>query len=76
MIRKGGDVMSGLVLPAGATWRKSSHSGKNGNCVELACLPGERVAVRNSRDPQGGSLIYETSRMAAFMAGVKSGDLR
>lgn len=37
-------------------WRKSSHSGvQQGDCVELADL-GNAIAVRDSKDPEGGLL--------------------
>jgi len=35
------------------TWRKSSHSGANGACVEVAEPGGAVIAVRDSKDPQG-----------------------
>jgi hypothetical protein len=61
-------------LLEGAAWRKSSHSGYNGNCVELAALAGGGVAMRNSRDPHGPALIYTRSEVAAFLAGIKDGE--
>jgi Domain of unknown function (DUF397) len=61
-------------LLVGATWRKSSHSGYNGNCVEVAALEDGAVAVRNSRDPHGPALIYTQAEIAAFLAGVKDGE--
>ncbi|MEU0991198.1 MULTISPECIES: DUF397 domain-containing protein [unclassified Streptomyces] len=65
--------MSAGALSA-TTWTKSSHSNATGNCVELAQLPGGRVAIRNSRDPQGPALIYTRDEIAAFVAGARGGD--
>ena len=50
---------------SGAAWRKSSHSGDEGACVELASLPG-RVAIRDSKDPTGPVLIFPPAAWAAF----------
>ncbi|MCQ6553351.1 DUF397 domain-containing protein [Streptomyces sp. C10-9-1] len=59
---------------AGAAWIKSSHSNATGNCVELATLPGGRIAVRNSRDPEGPALVYTREEVAAFVAGARDGE--
>jgi hypothetical protein len=56
------------------TWQKSSFSNPNGNCVEMARLPGGGVAVRNSRDPHGPALVYTQAEVIAFIAGSKKGD--
>jgi hypothetical protein len=56
------------------TWRKSRHSGAVGNCVELAMLPGDEIAVRNSRNPRGTALLYSTVDMSGFLARVKEGE--
>jgi hypothetical protein len=61
-------------VPADAAWRKSRHSGANGNCVEVAALPGGDVALRNSRYPDGPALVYTRAEMAAFLAGAKDGE--
>lgn len=61
-------------LLAGAVWRKSSHSGYSGNCVEVAALPNGAVAMRNSRDPHGAALVYTRAEIVAFLAGVKDGE--
>lgn len=59
---------------AGATWRKSNHSGCLGNCVEVAALNSDQVAMRNSREPSGPALIFGRGEMAAFLAGAKDGE--
>ncbi|MFD0656785.1 DUF397 domain-containing protein [Thermocatellispora tengchongensis] len=54
--------------------RKSSHSsGNGGQCVEVASnLPGV-VAVRDSKDPDGGKLFFSPDEWRAFLAGAKTG---
>ena len=59
---------------AGVRWRKSARSSAQGNCVELAQLPGQGVAVRNSRDPGGPALLFTDAELEAFLGGVKDGD--
>jgi hypothetical protein len=50
---------------AAAAWRKSSRSGDEGACVEVAALP-RLVAVRDSKDPAGPALLFATGAWAAF----------
>ena len=58
----------------GAHWRKSRRSSAQGNCVELARLPGHGIAVRNSRDPEGPALVFTGAELDAFLGGVRDGD--
>ncbi len=55
------------------SWRKSSFSGPNG-CVEAATLAGGRIAVRDSKNPQGGHLLYNALEWRSFLAGVRNGE--
>ncbi|MFC0005821.1 DUF397 domain-containing protein [Micromonospora siamensis] len=48
-----------------ARWRKSSRSGDEGACVEMALLPGT-VAVRDSKDPAGPALLFAPAAWVAF----------
>lgn len=58
-----------------AVWRKSSYSGGNGGqCVEVAAnLPGI-VAVRDSKNPDGGTLAVSPAGWSALVAGIKAGE--
>jgi hypothetical protein len=51
-------------------WRKSSASNLHGNCVEVC-----GCAVRDSKDPGGPVLEFSRDAWAAFVAGVKAGEL-
>lgn len=55
------------TTPTPARWRKSSHSGDEGACVEMAPLTGA-VAVRDSKDPSGPVLVFPPHAWAAFTA--------
>jgi hypothetical protein len=57
----------------GAQWHKSLASSPQGNCVELARLPGERVALRNSRHPDGPALIFTKGQIKALIDALKNG---
>ena len=56
------------------SWRKSSFSAMNGNCVEIGWLQSDRIGVRDTKDHGGGPvLVFTDAEWSAFIAGVKSG---
>jgi len=58
----------------GSYWIKSSLSYANGNCVEVASLPGGTVGIRNSRDSAGPVLRFTPEEWHAFLGGVRNGE--
>ncbi|WP_254716158.1 DUF397 domain-containing protein [Actinomadura sp. WMMB 499] len=48
------------------TWRKSSHSGATGNCVEVAALP-HGVAVRDSKNADGPVIVLAAAALRAAL---------
>ena len=55
-----------------AEWQKSSYSSQSGNCVEVARnLPG-LVAVRDSKQPGGASLLVSQETWRVFLKGVRA----
>jgi Domain of unknown function (DUF397) len=57
-----------------AVWHKSTRSnGSGGACVEVADnLPGI-VAVRDSKDREGGALTFSREQWRAFIIGARDG---
>ena len=58
---------------ATANWRKSTYSGDQGACVELATVP-NLVAVRDSKDPAGPVLAFTRREWTAFLDGLARGE--
>jgi Domain of unknown function (DUF397) len=62
-----------------AQWRKSRYSSQQGACVEVAvsahaCDGSPVVAVRDSTDRSGPSLLFAPRSWLEFMASVKAGE--
>jgi len=61
-------------LSAGPYWTKSSLSFSNGNCVEVASLPGDEIGIRDSKDSAGPILRFTPGEWHAFLGGVRNGE--
>ena len=60
--------------PQDLTWRKSSFTGGNGGtCVEIAATD-NGVLVRNSNQPDAGTIAFTRSELAAWINGCKAGE--
>ncbi|WP_019808305.1 DUF397 domain-containing protein [Saccharomonospora halophila] len=56
------------------TWRKFSFSNAGGECVEVAALDDGGIAVRNSKAPEAGTVLFTRAEMAAWIDGCKAGE--
>lgn len=63
-----------ITTDDGLQWRTSSFSQGNGECVEVAALPDGGAAVRDSKNPDGGTLVFTSAEMRAWVRGVKAGE--
>ncbi|MEU4202434.1 DUF397 domain-containing protein [Streptomyces sp. NPDC045470] len=55
------------------SWTKSSYSGGNGACVEVAVPAPAAIAVRDSKNPDGPRLTFDTSAWNSFVGDVSKG---
>ncbi|WP_433267442.1 DUF397 domain-containing protein [Actinosynnema sp. CS-041913] len=53
------------------TWRKSSRSSTAAQCVELAVTDAV-TGVRDTKNRDGGTLVFKARAFRAFVADVKS----
>jgi hypothetical protein len=60
---------------ADAVWRKSPYSAGEGQCVEIADLPGGGIAVRDGKNSHLPALRYTAAEWQAFRQGVLDGTL-
>lgn len=54
-------------------YRKSSHSGQEGNCIEIALTADGGRAVRDSKDLGRPPLHFADEGWQAFLLGIKHG---
>ncbi len=59
--------------PSDGLWRKSSLSADGPSCVEVA-FADDTVAVRDTKDREGGTLVFHRGAWASFVGGIKRGD--
>lgn len=57
------------------TWRTSSYSGGQGNCVEVCLSEPGAVAVRDSKDQAGPELVVGDRAWSALVQGIKQDEL-
>ncbi|WP_326824959.1 DUF397 domain-containing protein [Streptosporangium sp. NBC_01756] len=57
---------------SGARWRKSSLSADGPSCVEVAFI-NDAVAVRDTKDRDGGTLVFRRDEWRAFIGDIRSG---
>jgi hypothetical protein len=58
--------------PDFTNWRTSSRSSGGGNCVEVA-HEGNLVAVRDTKDREGGTLVFPQAVWTAFIVDIRNG---
>ena len=57
---------------ASLAWFKAQASTHNGQCVELASV-GDKIAIRDSRDPDGPILVYKRAEFKTFLDAIRDG---
>ncbi|MFG1871917.1 DUF397 domain-containing protein [Micromonospora arborensis] len=57
-----------------AAWRKSTRSGGEGDCVEVAAFA-DAVGVRDSKDRQGPELTFTESAWSNFVVATRARQL-
>jgi hypothetical protein len=69
-------------------WAKSSYSGNGANCVEATAVTSrdglnipagkadteKLILLRDSKNPDAGTLVFDEHEWSAFIAGVKDGE--
>ncbi|MFD7237517.1 DUF397 domain-containing protein [Streptomyces syringium] len=66
----------GIDNGSGREWFKSSHSNGQSACLEISLLAGgRRIPVRDSKNPHGPTLLFQTAAWSAFITGLKRGSI-
>jgi hypothetical protein len=55
------------------TWRKSTHSGDNGACVEVRRVD-DMIEVRDTKDRTNASHAFTLAEWEAFIGSAKDGE--
>jgi hypothetical protein len=56
-------------------WRKSTRSSGGGNCVEVSISEsGDAVGVRDTKNRDGGTLVFPRAAFEGFLAGAREGE--
>lgn len=58
---------------SGAEWFKSSYSGGQTDCVEVAWLADGRVGVRDSKNTAGPALVFPSGVWDDFATSLRGG---
>ncbi|MEU9868758.1 MULTISPECIES: DUF397 domain-containing protein [Actinomadura] len=61
--------------PPDTAFRKSSRSGGESNCVELAPIPGGAIAIRDSKAPDHGLLAVTAGQFTELRDRIRKGAL-
>lgn len=68
--------MRSVDLQKSSSWRKSSYSAANGDCVEVGPLADSHIGVRDSKDASAAAVLkFTLAGWRAFVGEVKRGRL-
>jgi Domain of unknown function (DUF397) len=70
---KTGKITLSQAERAALAWLKAQSSSHNGQCVEVAAAAG-KIAIRDSKDPDGPILVYTPTEFKAFLNGARNGE--
>ncbi|MFJ4096355.1 DUF397 domain-containing protein [Kitasatospora sp. NPDC089913] len=63
-----------MIDLAHVTWRKSSYSAQEGQCLEVADGIPDLVPVRDSKDIEGPALEFPAEAWQCFVSAVRAGE--